>query len=79
MSKSNIHLFCGYPCTSSRVPFRDEETQCVAGTKSNTGQKSPFFADEPLVILNIVCISEEWIQRNKRISIDVFLPWNSDM
>ena len=52
------HLLSCYPCTCSRMPFGDQETQGMASTKGNTGQESPLLADKPLIILDVVRVGQ---------------------
>jgi len=51
----------------------------MTNTKTNTSQERPFFTDEPLIILDKVCISKKWVKREERVAIDMTLPWNRNM
>ncbi len=51
----------------------------MTDTKSHTSQERPLFTNEPLIILDKVCISKEWVKREERIAIDMTLPWNRNV
>ena len=50
----------------------------MTDTKSDTSQERSLFTNKPLII-DKVCISKEWVKREKRIAIDMTLPWNRNV
>lgn len=64
------------PSSSSRTPFCYEKTKRMPGTEGNAGKKSPFFALEPIIVLDIVGICEQGVQGEEGEGIQMEVPWN---
>ena len=56
------HFLRCNPCSCSCIPFCDKKTQGVASSKGHAGQKSPLFTDKPLIVFNVVRISQERVE-----------------
>lgn len=65
------HLVSGYPCPRACAPFRDEEAQCVACAEGHASQEGPLLADEPFIVLDVVCIGQERIERQEGDRVEV--------
>jgi len=44
----------GDPSPNSSTPSRYKKTESMPGSERNTGKKSPFFASEPIIVLDVV-------------------------
>jgi len=68
------HLSCGNPSPRSCAPFGDQEAESMAGPQAGTCEECPLFADEPFVVLDIVCVGEEGVKGEKRDGVEVGVP-----
>jgi len=55
----------GDPSPNSRTPSRYKKTESMPGSERNTGKKSPLFAPEPVIILDVVGVRKQGIQGEK--------------
>ena len=51
----------------------------MSDTKGRTRQEGPFDAFEPVIILDVVCIRENRVEGEEWDSIQVGVPWQTDM
>jgi hypothetical protein len=68
------HLASSNPSPGTRTPFCNQEAKCMACTQTDTGQKSPLFTSEPVIVLDVVCVGEEWVERKKWESVEIGVP-----
>jgi hypothetical protein len=73
------HLLGRNPCLRSSAPLCDQKTESMTSTQRNTRQKSPLFAFQPLIILDVVCIGQKRIEREERNCVEISVPRNRCM
>jgi len=66
----------GNPSSSCRAPFRHKKAQSMPGPKGNTRKKRPFFALEPIIILDVVGVCKQRVQGEEGEGIQVQVPWD---
>ena len=51
----------------------------MTGTQRNTCKERPFFALQPVVVLDVVRVGENGVEGEEWDSIQVGVPWQADM
>jgi hypothetical protein len=68
------YLSGGDPCFGSSTPSCDQERKRMSGTQDHACKERPLFRADPIIIPDIVCICQQWVERQNRQGVDVVEP-----
>ena len=77
--REETDLASRYPGLCASVPSRDEEAEGMAQAEGDAGEEGPLLALEPVVVLDVVRVGEDWIEGEKGDRVEVRVPGQADV
>ena len=68
------HFSCGNPSPCCCAPLGDQEAESMTCPQAGACEECPLFADEPFIVLDVVCVGEEGVKGEKGDGIEVGVP-----
>ena len=77
--REETDLASRYPGLCASVPSSDEEAEGMDKAEGDEGEEGQLLDMEPVVVLDIVCVGENWIEGEEGDRVEVRVPGQADV